>query len=139
MRMRMRMRPPSPPRIHRMTDYLERNRAYWDGEAARYAQTAEESWAGGPSWGVWRVAESDLGLLPRDMSGMDAVELGCGTAYVSAWLARRGARPVGIDNSPAQLATARRMQAAFGLAFPLHLGNAETTPFADASFDFAIS
>jgi len=46
---------------------------------------------------------------------------------------------VGIDNSPAQLATARRLQAAHGLEFPLHLGNAEATPFADASFDFAIS
>src|SRR5439155_10975931 len=67
------------------------------------------------------------------------IELGCGTAYVSAWLARRGARPVGIDNSPAQLATARRFQAEFGIDFPLHLGNAETTPFADGSFDLAIS
>ena len=26
---------------------------------------------------------------------MDAIELGCGTAYVSAWLAARGAKPVG--------------------------------------------
>jgi len=122
-----------------VTEYLERNRVYWDAEAARYAETAEESWAGEPSWGIWRVPETDLGLLPDDMSGMDTVELGCGTAYVSAWLARRGARPVGIDNSPAQLATARRMQSAFGLEFPLHLGNAESTPFADASFDLAIS
>jgi cyclopropane fatty-acyl-phospholipid synthase-like methyltransferase len=34
---------------------------------------------------------------------MDTIELGCGTGYVSSWLARRGARPVGIDNSEAQL------------------------------------
>jgi 2-polyprenyl-3-methyl-5-hydroxy-6-metoxy-1,4-benzoquinol methylase len=33
--------------------------------------------------------------------------VGCGTGYVSAWLARLGARPVGLDNSAAQLATAR--------------------------------
>jgi SAM-dependent methyltransferase len=64
-------------------------------------------------------------------------ELGGGPAYVSAWLARRGARPVGIDNSPAQVATARRMQEAFGLPCPLHLGNAEQTPFPDAGFDLA--
>ena len=31
------------------------------------------------------------------------------------------------------------MQAQFGLDFPLHLGNAERTPFPDASFDLAIS
>jgi SAM-dependent methyltransferase len=70
---------------------------------------------------------------------MDVVELGCGTAYVSAWFARLGARPVGIDNSPNQLETARALQQQFGLSFPLHLGNAEQTPFPDASFDLAIS
>jgi SAM-dependent methyltransferase len=78
-------------------------------------------------------------MLPPDLAGMDVVELGCGTGYVSAWMARRGARPVGIDNSPAQLETARRLQSEFGLEFPLHLGDAERTPFADESFDFAIS
>jgi SAM-dependent methyltransferase len=58
---------------------------------------------------------------------------------VSAWLARRGARVVGIDNSAAQLATARRLQRQHGLDFPLLHGNAEAVPYPDASFDFAIS
>jgi SAM-dependent methyltransferase len=78
-------------------------------------------------------------MLPEDLAGRDALELGCGTAYVSAWMARRGARVVGIDNSPAQLETAARLQAEHGLAFPLLLGNAERIPYPDASFDFAIS
>ena len=38
------------------------------------------------------------------LRGLDVVELGCGTAYFSAWLARRGARPVGFDVTAAQLA-----------------------------------
>ena len=54
-----------------------------------------------------------------DVDGLDVVELGCGTAYFSAWLAKRGARPVGVDLTPAQLETARRMQAETGLEFPL--------------------
>ena len=70
---------------------------------------------------------------------MDVIELGCGTAYVSAWLVRRGAHPVGIDNSAEQLATARRMQAEHGVAFPLIHGNAESVPLPDASFDLAVS
>jgi ubiquinone/menaquinone biosynthesis C-methylase UbiE len=78
-------------------------------------------------------------LLPDDLDGQDAIELGCGTAYVSAWLARRGARPVGIDNSEQQLATARRLQAQHSLVFPLIHGNAESVPYPDESFDFAIS
>jgi len=121
------------------SDYLAKNRAYWDGQSPAYAEAGERNWSSPPSWGIWNVPESELGLLPADMTGLDAIELGCGTGYVSAWLARRGARPVGIDNSPAQLATAQRLQAAHGLAFPLHLGDAEATPFPDASFDFAIS
>ncbi len=74
-----------------------------------------------------------------DVAGLDVIELGCGTAYVSAWLARLGARPVGIDNSPKQLETARRLQAEHGLGFPLLLGNAEAVPYPDASFDLAVS
>ena len=85
------------------------------------------------------MPESEARLLPDDLAGRDAVELGCGTAHVPAWLARRGARPVGIDTSPRQLGAARRLQAEHGLRFPLHLGNAEATPFADAGFDVAIS
>ena len=70
------------------------------------------------SWGVWGVPESEVGVL-GDVSGLDAVELGCGTAYCSARLARMGAAVVGVDPTPAQLETARRMQAEFGLEFPL--------------------
>jgi SAM-dependent methyltransferase len=65
--------------------------------------------------------------------------LGCGTAYISAWLSRRGARVVGIDNSEAQLGTARRLQRQYGLDFPLIHGDAEEIAYPDASFDFAIS
>jgi SAM-dependent methyltransferase len=120
-------------------DYVVVNRKLWDDDAKAYAAAGRRNWAGEPGWGIWQVPDTDLHILPDDLSGLDTIELGCGTAYVSAWLARRGARPVGIDNSPAQLATAHELQKEFGLEFPLHLGNAETTPFADASFDLAIS
>ena len=123
-----------------LPEHVQRNRVAWDRYAADYAEPGRRGWAATePSWGIFHVPEADLGLLPPDLAGQDVVELGCGTAYVSAWLARRGARPVGIDNSPAQLETARRLQREFGLEFPLHLGNAEQTPFPDASFDLAIS
>lgn len=122
-----------------LPEHVAANREAWDRYAAEYAEAGHRAWARqDPTWGLWGIPESEIRLLP-DLEGLDVVELGCGTAYVSAWLARRGARVVGIDNSPAQLATARRLQAEFGLAFPLHLGNAESTPFADASFDLAIS
>jgi len=83
-----------------------------------------------------RVPEPEVGILPDDLPGKDAIELGCETAYVSAWLARRGARVVGIDNSEAQLATARRLQHEYGLDFPLLHGNAEAGPYPGAFTSF---
>ena len=123
-----------------LPDHVRRNRALWDGWAPEFAAPGEANWAReAPAWGIWNVPETQLDLLPADLAGRDAIELGCGTAYVSAWMARRGARVVGIDNSEAQLATARRLQRQHGLDFPLLHGNAESVPRPDASFDFAIS
>jgi SAM-dependent methyltransferase len=123
-----------------LPEHVAANREAWDRYAADYADGGRRAWAATePTWGIWGVPESELHLLPDDLAGRDAIELGCGTAYVSAWLARRGARVVGIDNSPNQLATARTLQAEFGLEFPLLLGNAEQVPYPDASFDLAIS
>jgi SAM-dependent methyltransferase len=126
--------------VNDLPDHVRRNRAVWDDRARQYAARGARAWARStPVWGIWHVPESELGLLPEDLAGLDAIELGCGTAYVSSWLARRGARVVGIDNSEAQLATARRLQRQHGLDFPLLHGNAERVPYPDASFDFAIS
>jgi ubiquinone/menaquinone biosynthesis C-methylase UbiE len=70
---------------------------------------------------------------------LDVVELGCGTACFSAWLAGRGAQVVGVDTTPAQPATARRCQLEFDLMFPLIQSPAEYIPLPDASFDLAVS
>jgi SAM-dependent methyltransferase len=123
-----------------LPEHVRRNRAHWDAAAAEYIGPGERAWARqAPTWGIWRVPESALHVLPEDLAGKDAIELGCGTAYVAAWLARRGARVVGIDSSAAQLATARRLQHDHGLPFTLIHGSAEQVPYADASFDLAIS
>jgi SAM-dependent methyltransferase len=123
-----------------LPEHVSRNRSHWDAQAADYEAAGLRNWESEePSWGIWNVPEPQVGMLPAELERRDAIELGCGTAYVSAWLARRGARPVGIDNSEAQLATARRLQERFGLEFPLIHGNAERVPLPDASFDVAIS
>jgi SAM-dependent methyltransferase len=120
-------------------DHVQLNRELWDVKALDYAAAGRRSWAAEqPTWGIWGVPDSLLHVLP-DVKGLDVIELGCGTAYVSSWLARRGAKVVGIDNSANQLATARTYQKEFGLDFPLIHGNAEAVPLADASFDLGIS
>jgi SAM-dependent methyltransferase len=121
--------------------HAERNREVWTAAAAEYAAAGERAWAEDEiSWGIYGVPEAEVGALAGiELEGADVVELGCGTAYVSAWLARRGARPVGVDVTPAQLETARRLQREHGLEFPLHEASAEDVPLPDESFDLAIS
>ena len=123
-----------------MTDDIVRNRDLWTRTNAEYTdREAARQWAQEEiTWGVWGVPERELRVLP-DVAGMDVLELGCGTAYVSAWLARRGARVVGLDVTSAQLETARRCQAEHGLEFPLIEASAEDVPLGDASFDLVVS
>jgi SAM-dependent methyltransferase len=123
-----------------LSDHVARNRAAWTGYAAEYAEWAPSAWASDEiTWGIWGVPESQLRVLPQRLEGAHVVELGCGTAYISAWLARRGALPVGVDITPAQLDTARRMQEQFGIDFPLVEASAEDVPLPTASFDLAVS
>jgi len=117
----------------------DNNVRLWTQSNAEYTdENAESNWASDVSWGIWAVDEQELNVL-GDVDGLDVVELGCGTAYFSAWLARRGARPVGVDVTPAQLATARRMMEKTGIEFPLVEADAAETGLPDASFDLVLS
>ena len=122
-----------------LTDHARRNRAQWDAWAADYVDAGKRAWSSPEmTWGVWSVPESELHVL-GDVSGKRVLEAGCGTAYWSAWLARRGATVTGLDNSPKQLETARALQQEHDLEFPLQLGTAEAMPFEDGSFDLVFS
>jgi SAM-dependent methyltransferase len=120
-------------------DHVLTNRAVWDEDAPNWVESGRRAWASAEaSWGIWGIPDAEVRMLP-EADGRDVVELGCGTGYVSAWLARRGGRCVGLDNSSKQLASARMFQDEFDLRFPLVHADAERVPFADASFDVAIS
>ncbi|MEM7302426.1 MAG: class I SAM-dependent methyltransferase [Pseudomonadota bacterium] len=120
--------------------YVNINRDYWNEQAPHWVELGERLWSlAVPQWGNWNLSETDLKLLPAQMSGMDAIELGCGTGYISGWMARRGAKVTAIDVSAEQLATARRLANDYEADISFIEGNAETLPLPDATFDFAIS
>lgn len=117
------------------------NRAAWTATNRAYTDaSARSAWEQDAiTWGIWNIPETEVRALP-EIRGRDIIELGCGTAYFGARLKRVGAhRVVGVDITPAQLETARRMDLEFGLGLELLEANAEDIPLADAQFDLAIS
>ena len=116
------------------------NRALWAVVNERWTDAAAPGlWARAePVWGLFEIPERELGLL-GDVRDRDVVELACGTAYVSAWLHRVGARPVAVDLSGEQLATARRLQREGGPAFPLLQADAERLPLPGGCADLVVS
>jgi SAM-dependent methyltransferase len=122
-------------------DYIAVNREVWTRTNAKWGDKhALATWlADEITWGTWGVPESQLHALPDDVADLDVVELGCGVAYFSAWLAKRGARPVGVDPTPAQLETARRCMRETGIEFPLVEAYGEAVPLPDAAFDLVLS
>jgi SAM-dependent methyltransferase len=124
-----------------LPDSIQANVAEWTESNAQYTDAqAERAWDPQElTWGVFGVREDEIGSPLGDVNGLDVVELGCGTAYFSAQLAQRGARPVGVDPTPAQLATARRMMERTGIEFPLVEAPGERVPLPDDAFDLALS
>jgi SAM-dependent methyltransferase len=123
-----------------VSGHVERNRSAWDGKSPEYVEPGRRAWAQDEmDWGIWGLPEREVRALP-EVRGKDVVELGCGTAYWSAWLARAGARVVlALDNSARQLATARALQREHRLAFPLVQADAEQVPLPDGCADLALS
>ncbi|HEX6140810.1 MAG TPA: class I SAM-dependent methyltransferase [Candidatus Limnocylindria bacterium] len=120
-----------------LRNHESRNREYWNAASAEYqAAHGEQLAVHGAAWGIWQIPEDELHVL-GDVAGRDVIELGCGAAQWSIALAGRGARPVGVDLSAAQLAHARELMAAAGVEFPLIEASAEAVPLPDASFDIA--
>lgn len=77
-----------------------------------------------------------LGMLADGAGpGGPCADLGCGPGHVTAWLADRGVRPVGIDLSPGMLAVARRSHP--DLEF--REGDLLRLPADDGEFSFAVA
>ena len=120
-----------------LTPQAAQNREFWDRQSDEYHERNADFIAAGMAWGLWQIPESELAVLGA-VAGRDVLELGCGAAEWSRALLAAGARPVGLDNSEKRLDWARKANAEAGVEFPLVHGTAESTPFADASFDLVM-
>lgn len=123
-------------RPRRTSPSVRRNRREWDRQSDWYDQHNRESLErhGAQAWGLWRIPESEARWL-GPVRGRRVLELGCGAARWSIGLRRRGAQPVGIDLSAAQLGKARDLMDRKRIRIPLVRADAERLPFRDEAFD----
>jgi len=115
------------------------SRRWWDDAADAYqAEHGDFLGAARFVWGPEGLDEADAGLL-GDVRGARVLEVGCGAAQAARWLADQGARPVGVDLSAGQLRHAQTLAGRTGIVVPLVQADATALPFADGSFDLAVS
>jgi SAM-dependent methyltransferase len=115
------------------------NRGWWDADADAYH--AEHGDFLGDADFVWcpeNLREDDAHLL-GDVRGRRVLEVGCGAAMCSRWLASHGALPVAFDLSAGMLRHAVAMGSRSGVEVPLLQADAEHLPLRDASFDIAFT
>jgi ubiquinone/menaquinone biosynthesis C-methylase UbiE len=110
--------------------------AHWDRRAAGFDEDFGHSIRTPAERSAWdRIL--DL-VLPRGRA-LEALDVGCGTGFLSFELAGRGHRVTSVDFAPAMIAEARRKAAARAVSIRFEEGDAEQLAFAPAGFDLVIS
>jgi len=113
----------------------QRVTAHWDKRAAHFDTDFGHSIATAAERAAWdRILDAVVPAGP-----LDALDIGCGTGFLSLEMAARGHRVTGVDLATSMLVTARRKAREQGRAIRFEEADAESLPFAAHSFDLAIS
>jgi SAM-dependent methyltransferase len=110
--------------------------AHWDRRAAHFDEDFGHSVRTAAERAAW---ERIFGLVLPAGGSLEALDVGCGTGFLSLELAQRGHRVTGVDFAPSMLALAERKAAERGLEVHFEPADAEQMPYAPASFDLVIS
>lgn len=98
-----------------LNEFARRTAQYWDELAAEYQKSTTIS-VKDFHYGPLLPGDSELQLLPKGLAGKRCLELGCGAAQNSVYLARKGAECVAVDVSREQLGHAEKLAEAYGVA-----------------------
>jgi ubiquinone/menaquinone biosynthesis C-methylase UbiE len=110
--------------------------AHWNRRAAGFDEDFGHSIRTAAERAAW---DRILDLMVPQRNALDALDVGCGTGFLSLELAARGHRVTGLDFAPAMLVEARRKSAESGFSIRFEEGDAENLPFAAGSFDLVVS
>jgi ubiquinone/menaquinone biosynthesis C-methylase UbiE len=106
---------------------------YWDGRSGNFerlqgirTRLQKQAWLG--------VLSRTIGESPKSV-----LDVGTGTGFLALLVAQLGHRVKGLDLSPGMVEQARRNAAERDLAATFEVGDAETLPEADASYDVLVN
>jgi len=121
-----------------VTDVVKRQvAAHWDRRAPHFDEDFGHSIRTPAERAAW---DRILDLVLPSRGGIDALDAGCGTGFLSFELAARGHHVIGVDFAPSMIAEARRKAAELGVSsVRFEEADAEQLPFTPASFDLVIS
>ncbi|HEX3538247.1 MAG TPA: class I SAM-dependent methyltransferase [Stellaceae bacterium] len=109
--------------------------AHWNRRAPGFDEGFGHSIATNAERAAW---DRIIGLVLGGRDNLDALDIGCGTGFLSLEMARRGHRVTGVDFAPAMLELARRKAGETGAAIRFEQADAERLPFVPGSFDLAV-
>ena len=107
--------------------------AHWDRRAAHFDEDFGHS--------IRTAAERAAGdrILDLTLPAAEALDIGCGTGFLSLELALRGHSVTNVDFAPSMIAQAQKKAAERHAVIRYEEADAEQLPFAAASFDIAVS
>jgi len=109
--------------------------AHWNRRAPTFDSDFGHSIVTADERAAW---DRIFGLISGGRSGLDALDVGCGTGFLSFELAARGHRVTGIDFAAAMLNEARRKTALTNVSVRFEQGDAENLPFTARVFDLVV-
>ena len=120
-----------------MTDVVKQQvAAHWNRRAPSFDDDFGHSIRTPAERAAW---DRILDLILTGRRRGDALDVGCGTGFLTFELGARGHRLTGVDFAPAMIAEARRKAGERGVSATFEDGDAEKLRFAPASFDLLIS
>jgi ubiquinone/menaquinone biosynthesis C-methylase UbiE len=119
----------------RIDEVKQQVAAHWDRRAAHF----DEDFGHSIKTAAERAAWDRILDLVVPSGPLDALDVGCGTGFLSLELSRRGHRVVGVDLAPTMLELAGQKAQAQGLAVRFEAADAENLPYPAGSFDLVIS
>ena len=120
-----------------LTDVVKQQvAAHWNRRAPSFDEDFGHSIRTPAERAAW---DRILDLVLLDRRGLAALDVGCGTGFLTFELAARGHQVTGVDFAAAMIAEAHRKATGRSLSVRFEEADAEQLPFASSSFDLVIS